>query len=125
LVAKEKIFKRGAVYWADIMTPRGSEPGHRRPIVIVSANGFNVSRIRTVLAVAITSNKNLANAPGNIFIPADKSGLPKDSIINITQIMTVDKQYIGEQITTLPNLVMSEVENSLRLVLDLHSRKFH
>jgi len=125
LVAKQQLLERGNIYWADIVTPRGSEPGYRRPIVIISANGFNTSRIGTVLAVAITSNTKLSNAPGNIFLSSEDSGLPKDSIINISQILTLDKSYIGEQITKLPRVVINDLENSLRLVLDLRSVKFN
>jgi len=125
LVAKQQLLERGNIYWADIVTPRGSEPGYRRPIVIISANGFNTSRIGTVLAVAITSNTKLSNAPGNIFLSSEDSGLPKDSIINISQILTLDKSYIGEQITNLPRVVINDLENSLRLVLDLRSVKFN
>ncbi len=113
------VIQRGAVHWAQLSVPRGSEPGFRRPVVVVSSNAFNRSRINTVLAVVITSNTQLGAAPGNIFLSEVQSGLPKDSVINVSQVITVDKSYIGEQVGSLPSAVVLQLEAGLRLVLGL------
>ncbi|MYI15420.1 MAG: type II toxin-antitoxin system PemK/MazF family toxin, partial [Acidimicrobiaceae bacterium] len=85
------VIRRGDIHWADLRAPTGSEPGHRRPVLVVSSDRFNRSRISTVLAVAITSNLRLADAPGNVELAASESGLDRDSVVNVSQIVTVDK----------------------------------
>jgi len=109
--------RRGEVWWASLPTPQGSSPGYRRPILIVQANEFNRSRINTVVAVVITSNLLLANAPGNVRIPARASGLKKVSVVNVSQIITVDKSYLTERIGALKGNYIKEVDDGLRLVL--------
>ena len=81
--------ERGEVWWAELPDPVASEPGFRRPVVIVSSNAFNRSRIRTVLAVVLTSNLRLSEAPGNVLLAAAESGLPKDSVANVSQVVTL------------------------------------
>ncbi len=109
--------RRGEVWWASLTTPQGSGPGYRRPILIVQSNEFNRSRINTVLAVVITSNLLLADAPGNVRLPARASGLKKVSVANVSQIITVDKSYLSQHIGTLKGNHLKEVDDGLRLVL--------
>ena len=89
------VVARGEVWWADLDDPRGSEPGFRRPVVIVQADAFNRSRLRTILGVILTSNTRLLDAPGNVLLPATSTGLPKDSVANVTQIVTLDEIYLS------------------------------
>ena len=99
--------------------PRGSEPGYRRPLLIIQADAFNRSRIQTVVAVVLTSNLRLVEAPGNVLVPRRASGLPRDSVANVTQLVTVDRDVLSERVGKLRTPAMTAVENGLRLVLDL------
>ncbi|KPJ51948.1 mRNA interferase MazF2, partial [candidate division TA06 bacterium DG_24] len=98
---------------------RGSEPGFRRPVLIVQADSFNRSRLRTVVAVILTSNLRLLDAPGNALIPRKAAGLPKDSVANVTQVVTLDQDFLAERVGRLPAGVMARVDAGLKLVLDL------
>jgi mRNA interferase MazF len=99
--------------------PSGSGPGFRRPLLIISANSFNVSRINTVVAAVVTSNLRLADAPGNIRLPTKGTGLAKPSVVNVSQIITVDKSFFTERIGRLNPRLLDEVDEGLRLVLSL------
>ncbi len=88
--------QRGEIWWADLPTPVASEPGYRRPVLIVQSDEFNCSRIRTVIAAVLTTNLRLADAPGNILITTDETGLPQDSIVNVSQVITVDRSFLTE-----------------------------
>jgi mRNA interferase MazF len=94
-------------------------PGYRRPVVIIQADAFNRSRINTVVVAVITSNVWLAQAPGNVLLAAERSGLPRESAINVSQIITIDKSYLTEQVGSLTSRQMHQLENGLRLVLSL------
>ncbi len=85
---------RGEIWWADLPTPEGPERGYKRPVLIVQSDFFNQSRIQTVLAVGLTSNLRLAQAPGNVLLAAAKTGLPKDSVVNASQLVTLDKSSL-------------------------------
>ena len=111
--------KRGEIWWASLPEPKGSEPGFRRPVVVVQADEFNRSKINTVLCASITSNLNLADAPGNVRLSARSSGLHKPSVVNISQLITVDKRFLLKKVKTLDHQNMSQVDESLRLVLKL------
>ena len=113
------VVQRGEIWWAELEEPRGSEPGYRRPLLIVQADAFNRSRIQTILAVVLTSNLRLVEAPGNVLVPKRASGLPKDSVGNVSQVVTVDREVLSERVGKLAGSVMRAVENGLRLVLDL------
>lgn len=95
------MIERGSVWWADLGTPHGSQPGDRRPIVVVSANAYNRSRIATVLCVLLTSNQRLAGAPGNVLLPSGTAGLRQDSVVNVTQLVTLDKDDLSDRIGLL------------------------
>lgn len=111
--------RRGEIWWAELGRPRGSEPGYRRPVVVLQSNEFNESRIRTVVVASMSSNLSLAQAPGNVFCPKRTSGLSKPSVINVSQVATVDKARLAKKVAELPAGVLSEVEAGVRLVLDL------
>jgi len=111
--------ERGTVWWAQLPDPVASEPGFRRPVVIIQANAFNRSRIRTVIVVVLTSNLRLAEAPGNVLIPASDSGLPKDSVANVSQIITVDRTFLTDKCGRLPSRILKSIDDGIRLVLSL------
>jgi len=97
----------------------GSEPGYRRPVVVVQDDTFNQSRINTVIVVIVTSNLQPANAPDNVLLPRDASGSPKDSVANASQIFTIDKQFLTERIGSLPEALQQELDEGLRTILYL------
>ena len=111
--------KRGQIWWAELPEPGASAPGYRRPVIIVQADEFNTSRINTVIAVAITSNLRLADAPGNLRLSKSKTGLVKDSVANVSQILTVDKSFLTEQIGQLDRVTAQQLDEGLQLVLSL------
>ena len=113
------VVQRREVWWADLEEPRGSEPGFRRPVLIVQSDAFNRSRLRTVLAVVLTSNTRLLDAPGNVLLPAAETGLPRDSVANVTQVVTLDEDFLTERQGQIPVQRMTMVELGLRLVLEL------
>ena len=113
------MIRRGDIHWAELRVPTGSEPGHRRPVLVVSSDRFNRSRISTVLAVAITSNLRLADAPGNIELAADESGLDRDSVVNVSQIVTIDKAALSDWAGTVDPATMRRIEAGISLALDL------
>ena len=110
---------RGEIWWAALPDPMGSEPGYRRPVLIIQDDTFIQSRIRTVIVVIITSKLELANAPGNVLLPRDATGLSRDSVANVSQIFTVDKAFLTERIGALPARFGEEVDEGLRTVLYL------
>jgi mRNA interferase MazF len=95
------VIGRGEIWWASLPEPQGSEPGYRRPVVIIQSDRFNRSQINTVIAVTISSNLRLAQAPGNVLLPHRVSGLAKDSVANVSQVITVDKSFLSEFVNTL------------------------
>ena len=111
--------RRGEIWWASLPEPSRSGPGFRRPLLGISANSFNESRISTVIAVVITSNLRLADAPGNVRLPVRGTGLSKPSVANISQIVTVDKSFLTERIGKLAPRLLAEVEHGMRLVISL------
>ena len=111
--------RRGEIWWADLPEPRRSEPGYRRPVLIIQADLFNLSRIQTVVVAVITSNMDLAAAPGNTALPARSSGLSRDSVVNVSQILTLDRSFLSEQAGALPPRLQGVVDQGLRLVLQL------
>ena len=111
--------ERGEIWWAELPDPTASEPGFKRPVVIVQSNTFNRSRIRTIIAVVLTSNLRLAEAPGNVLIAASDSGLPKDSVANVSQVITVDRTFLTERCGRLPGHLIRSIDEGLRLVLSL------
>lgn len=113
------VIERGHVWWADLGEPEGSEPGYNRPILIVQSDGFNRSRLHTVVAVVLSTNIRLVDAPGNVLLPAVATGLPKDSVANVSQIVTVDRVFLTELAGRVRGQFLKDVEKGLRLVLGL------
>lgn len=110
---------RGEIWWASLPAPVESEPGYRRPLLVIQSDDFNQSRISTIIAAVITSNLRLADAPGNVLLSKKESGLPKESVVNVSQLITVDKSFFTEKIGSIGTLRLKEVEDGIRLVLSL------
>jgi mRNA interferase MazF len=110
---------RGEIWWANLPDPAGSEPGYRRCVLIIQDDIFNQSRINTVIVVIITSNTQLAEAPGNVLLPQVASGLSRNSVANVSQIFTIDKTFLVERIGALPDYLQEEVDEGLRTILYL------
>lgn len=108
---------RGVIYWADLGPPSRSRPAKRRPVLVVQADAYNRSRVATVIAVVVTSNTALATMPGNVFLPASATGLPKDSVVNVTALVTLDESDLGDRVGDLPSVLMREVDAGLRRIL--------
>ncbi len=113
------MIRRGEIWWARLPTPRGSEPGYRRPVIVLQSDAFNRSKIRTVVAAVITSNIELAHAPGNVSLTRRQSGLPRNSVVNVSQIVTIDQSYLAERVGRLAAKRLTAVDEGVRLVLDL------
>lgn len=111
--------RRGDIWWASLPDARGSGMTFRRPVLIVQADSFTRSRMATVIVAAITSNLRLVAAPGNVLLRARESGLPKDSVINVSRIITLNKSDLDEQVGQISTAMLEDVEQGLRLVLDL------
>jgi mRNA interferase MazF len=113
------VVQRRDLWWAELDVPRGSDPGFTRPVIVIQADSFNRSRIRTVVAVALTSNSRLLNRPGNVLVPAAETGLTRDSVADVSQLVTLDREHLVEHIGRVPPRIMARVDAGLRLVLDL------
>lgn len=113
------VIQRGAIYWADLGAVASRAPAKRRPVLVVQSDAFNRSRLGTVVVVAITSNTDLAAYPGNVFLPATLSNLPRDSVVNVTALATLDREDLDERIGKVPGTLMSDVNAGMRLALAL------
>ena len=111
--------RRGEVWWASLPSPRGSGPGGRRPVLVIQSNAFNRSRIATALIAAITGNLALADAPGNVELPRRGTGLPRKSVVNVSQVLTVDRRFLTAPAGRVSPTLMTRVDEGLRLVLGL------
>lgn len=113
------VISRADVYWADLGPPSGSRPAKRRPVLVIQSDPYNASRLATALAAVITSNTSLAGMPGNVFLPATATGLPRDSVVNVTAIVTLNKTDLTDRVGNIPPSLMHEVDRGLRRVLGL------
>lgn len=113
------MIERGGIYWVNLGEPHAHQPGKRRPVVVVQSDGYNASRLGTVVAAVITSNTSLAALPGNVFLPATATGLPKDSTVNVTALVALDKSDFAEAIGVLPRYLADDVDQGVRRVLGL------
>lgn len=111
--------RRGEVWWASLPEPTGAGPGFRRPVLIIQSNPFNESRISTIIVAVVTSNLALAEAPGNVRLAKSDSGLPKASVVNVSQVITLDQVLLSTRIKALPGRVLQRVDEGLKLVLGL------
>jgi len=110
---------RNEIWWANLSSPKGSEPGYRRPVLIIQNDKINRSNINTTIAIVITSNISLAAAPGNVLLKSSNSGLHKDSVANVSQILTVDKRFLTEYVGKLNHHIMRQIDHGLQMVLAL------
>lgn len=111
------MISQGDVWWADVAEPLGSEPGFRRPVVVVQGDSFNRSALRTVVAVPLTSNLQWAAAPGNVRLAKRATGLPRDSVANVSQIVTLDRSTLTERVGTLPSAKLELILSGIDTVL--------
>jgi mRNA interferase MazF len=111
------VIAQGDVWWADLAMPSGSEPGFRRPVVVVQGDSFNRSALRTVVAVPLTSNLRWAEAPGNVRLTARATGLGRDSVANVSQLVTVDKATLTERVGKLSSAKLELVLAGIDVVL--------
>lgn len=109
--------KRGEIWWASMGEPRGSEPGYRRPVVVVSTNEFNRSLIQTVIVAVVTSNLRLVDAPGNFKLSKKQSNLSEDSAVNVSQLITLDKTFLTEKIGQLNSKNINFLNEGIKLIL--------
>ena len=113
------VVERGEVWWVDLGEPISAEPDYHRPVVIVQSDAFNRSRINTTVALILTSNRQLLDAPGNVLVRAKESGLSKDSVADVSQLVTVDEAMLKEYVGRVPRRLMARIDDGLRLVLAL------
>jgi mRNA interferase MazF len=113
------VIEGGGIYWTDLGKPVRSRPAKRRPVVVISADTHNRSRLATVAALVITSNTDLATMPGNVFLPAAATGLPRDSVVNVTAVVTLDKADLAERAGAAPLPLLREIDRGLRASLAL------
>jgi mRNA interferase MazF len=113
------VIHRADIYWADLGPTQGSRPAKRRPVLVIQSDSYNASRLATVLAAVITSNTALAAMPGNVFIPAAVSGLQRDSVVNSTAVVTLDKADLTDWAGHAPPSLMHDVDRGLHRVLGL------
>jgi mRNA interferase MazF len=110
--------RQGDIFWADVGSPRGSEPGYRHPYVVIQNNVFNQSKINTTVVCALTSNLKRARAPGNVFLQKGEGNIKKDSVVNISQIITVDKSDLVEKIGSIPPSKIREIIEGVRFLIE-------
>lgn len=110
--------KQGEIYWIELGVPRGSGPGYRHPHVVVQNNVFNASRINTVVVCALTSNLKRAKAPGNVLLKKGEGGLKKESVVNVSQMLTVDKSDLVEKIGALSPSRVKQIVDGTKLLVD-------
>ena len=110
---------RGDIHWADLGDRDGSRRAKRRPVLVVQSRSYNASKLATVIVAVVTSNTGLSAMPGNVFLPTVATGLPRDSVVNVTAIVTLNKDDLGHAVGTVPEALMAEVDRGLRRVLGL------
>ena len=113
------MIRRGEVYWADLGAARGSRPATRRPVLVIQSDPYNDSRLATVLTAVVTSNTSLAAMPGNVFLPVAVTGLPRDSVVNVTALATLNKADLSDRTGSVTASLMRDVDRGLRRVLGL------
>jgi mRNA interferase MazF len=119
------VIHQGAIYWVDLGTPHGSEPGYRHPHMVVQSNLFNHSRIGTVLVCPLTSNLRWANAPGNVVLEKDEGNLPKQSVVNVSQVFPVDKSLLTDYIGAVSPKRIRQVVDCIKLVIEPRASEYY
>ena len=110
---------RGEIWWAKLPLPEGSKPAKRRPVLLIQGDSFNRSKINTVICAVITSNTDLAGLPGNLLLEKTISGLEKTSVVNFSQLATIDKTDLTKEVAMLPKSMLEKVNNCLKLILEI------
>jgi mRNA interferase MazF len=113
------VIERGGVYWADLGQAVGSRPASRRPVLVIQSDSYNESRLSTVLVAVITSNTTLATMPGNVFLPTVATGLPHDSVVNVTALVTLNKSDLSDKTGHILGRLLDDVDRGLRRVLNV------
>lgn len=113
------VIQRGEIWWASLPEPEGSAPGFRRPVLVVQADEFNCTGIATIIVAVLTTNLSLQMAPGNVLLTARRAGLSRDSVVNVSQLVAVNKWTLTERVGKLERAALAQVEAGLRLVLAL------
>ena len=113
------VVNRGEIWWVDLPDPVASEPGYRRPMIVIQVEEFNRSTIKTVIVLVLTTNLRLAEAPGNVLLKSHQTGLPKDSVANISQVLTIDKSFLVEKVGKVRKGDFVKIEAGLRLSMGL------
>ncbi len=113
------VIGQGDIFWADLPSPTGSGPGFRRPVVVAQGEALNRSRIATVVCVPLTSNVHWAEAPGNVLLTARSTRLPKDSVANVSQIVTIDRNLLAERVGRVSRRQMEAILDGIALVLGM------
>jgi mRNA interferase MazF len=113
------VIRRGDIYWVDLGEPSGSRPAKRRPVIVVQSRPYNASRLATVVAAVMTSNTGLAAMPGNVFLPAVASGLPRDAVVNVSALVTLNKAELAGPVGQAPDELLRDIDRGLRRVLGL------
>lgn len=113
------VIERGTICWAELGPTVGSRPAKRRPVLVIQSDAYTRSRLATVLVAVITSNTALATMPGNVFLPSASTGLPRDSVVNVTALATLDKSDLTDEVLRVSANLLEEVDRGLRSVLGL------
>lgn len=113
------VVQRGEIWWANLPDPLGSGPGYLRPVLIIQSDRFNKSEINTVVIAIISTNTRLADSIGNVLLIKRQSGLPKDSVVNVSQLYTIDESLLDDLVSTLSDRKMEQIDKGLRSVLAL------
>jgi len=115
------VIRQGDIFWVNFSPARGPEPKGRRPALVIQADSFNNSKINTVIVLAITSNLKYENLPGNVRLVKREGGMPRASVINVSQIKTIDREYLESKIGSISSVKLNRVKEGLKLVFDLNS----
>ena len=116
-MAAGRLIKQGDIFWAELPEPRGSEPGNRRPVVVIQQTAINASDIKTILCVSLTTNTRLAGSPGNVLLSSQLTGLPRASIANVSQVISLDKRFLETCIATLPSHTLAAILDGVDFIM--------
>ena len=110
---------KGEIWWASLPSPRGSEPAKKRPVLIIQSDDYNSSNLNTVICAVVTSNLRLAKVPPNILLEKAISHLQRTSVINFSQILTIDKSFLIQMVSMLPKQFIQSINGALKTILDI------
>ena len=116
-MADERLIKQGDIFWADLPAPRGSEPGYRRPVVVIQQTAINASYINTILCVPLATQTRLSGSPGNVLLSMKQTGLPQVSVANVSQLVSLDKRFLDAYVATLPRHTLEDILDGVELMM--------